>query len=211
MDFERFDGTLFSFLVSVHTHQLIKSTKYLSFSIIFAVPLLVGDNNWRTSHHYTLGIGSLFTMKYSWLSGVLVAFFAIIVVAAAASAQYILAVNNNKFQRVSKIAVFFHVINGGIATLVGPFQFIKRIRSKWPTIHRWNGRFYLLNLILCYGSATVMLPYAANGSIGTGLLQGTSFLMMVLLNTVRIRLLTFLSFFLFPLLKGDYLSHCWSQ
>lgn len=136
-------------------------------------------------------------MKYqSLLFGIIIAIFSIIVVAAAGSAQYILGINYNKFQHASKIAVFFHVINGGIATLVGPLQFIRQIRSKWPFAHRWNGRFYLLNLILCYGSAIVMIPYAANGSIGVGLLQGPSFLYMVLLDTCVLQIhLVFSLFF----------------
>lgn len=62
--------------------------------------------------------------------------FALIVLGAAASAQYILAINYIKFQRAAKVAVFFHVINGGIATIVGPLQFLQRLRNKYPIIHR---------------------------------------------------------------------------
>lgn len=37
-----------------------------------------------------------------------------------------------------------HVLGGAIASLIGPFQFLARLRQKQPVLHRWLGRVYLI-------------------------------------------------------------------
>ena len=40
--------------------------------------------------------------------------------------------------------LFLHVIGAMIALLVGPFQFVSAIRTRWPAFHRMTGRIYIL-------------------------------------------------------------------
>ena len=36
-----------------------------------------------------------------------------------------------------------HVLGGVVALLLGPLQFVQRIRDRWPAIHRASGRIYV--------------------------------------------------------------------
>ena len=37
-----------------------------------------------------------------------------------------------------------HIVGGMLALGLGPFQFLQRLRTKRPSVHRWLGRGYLL-------------------------------------------------------------------
>lgn len=50
------------------------------------------------------------------------------------------------FSRV--IWVFPHIVLGIIATIIGPFQFIPRIRNKYLKTHRQLGRVYIISTVL---------------------------------------------------------------
>jgi uncharacterized membrane protein len=63
--------------------------------------------------------------------------------------------------------VFPHIVLGIVATIIGPFQFIPKIRNKYLKIHRQLGRIYIISTVLSgiagmYMAATsdVNLPYA---------------------------------------------------
>lgn len=57
--------------------------------------------------------------------------------------------------------LFIHVVGGVTALLVGPLQFARRIRSRWPAFHRATGRIYILacaigapaGLVLAFGTS----------------------------------------------------------
>ena len=53
-----------------------------------------------------------------------------------------------------------HVISGTVALLIAPFQFVARIRSKWPVLHRTTGWIYV-------GACAVAAPSGLILSIGT--------------------------------------------
>lgn len=36
-----------------------------------------------------------------------------------------------------------HLIGGAVALLIGPLQFVRRLRTQHPRIHRWTGRVYI--------------------------------------------------------------------
>jgi hypothetical protein len=38
---------------------------------------------------------------------------------------------------------YAHMLGGAIASLIGPFQFVKSIRRRYPRWHVWMGRVYL--------------------------------------------------------------------
>ena len=42
-----------------------------------------------------------------------------------------------------KVSMILHMTFGGMAILVAPFQFLQKIRRRFPRFHRWNGRFYI--------------------------------------------------------------------
>jgi len=52
---------------------------------------------------------------------------------------------------------------GAFVLLLGPFQFLPRLRARRPALHRWMGRFYVAG---CLVSATAALVLAANAVAG---------------------------------------------
>ena len=71
-------------------------------------------------------------------------------------------------------AVFVaHVVAAPIALLLGPFQFITRLRARRPVLHRWTGRLYAI-AILVGGIAGLLLALDATdrpvAAAGFGLL-----------------------------------------
>ncbi|KAL2818439.1 hypothetical protein BDW59DRAFT_165512 [Aspergillus cavernicola] len=44
---------------------------------------------------------------------------------------------------LASISGWPHIIGGGMTMLLGPIQFIDRLRWQWPWIHRWIGRAYV--------------------------------------------------------------------
>jgi hypothetical protein len=69
-----------------------------------------------------------------------------------------------------------HVIGAVVALLVGPFQFVPAVRTRWPAIHRATGYTYLTacavglpaGLVLAVGATAG--PVAASGFAALGLL-----------------------------------------
>jgi uncharacterized membrane protein len=56
-----------------------------------------------------------------------------------------------------------HILPGMLFMVLGPFQFIKRLRARYPRFHRWNGRIFLLaSLVL----GVAGLAMATGGTIG---------------------------------------------
>jgi uncharacterized membrane protein len=51
----------------------------------------------------------------------------------------------------------FHAVTGGIALLVGPFQFLPRLRTRYPAVHRITGRVYVICIII----GSIMAAYSA--------------------------------------------------
>lgn len=81
------------------------------------------------------------------------------------------------------IWLFPHIVLGIIATIIGPFQFIPKIRNNYIKIHRKLGRVYIICVILSgisgmYLATTsgVNLPYAV-GLFGLGFTWSVSAIM----------------------------------
>tara|TARA_R110002111_G_scaffold18_3_gene172 strand:+ start:38149 stop:38778 length:630 start_codon:yes stop_codon:yes gene_type:complete len=79
--------------------------------------------------------------------------------------------------------VFPHIVLGIVATIIGPFQFIPKIRNKYLKTHRQLGRVYIISTVLSgisgmYMAATsdVNLPYAV-GLFMLGVAWSTSSIM----------------------------------
>ncbi|KAJ5407750.1 hypothetical protein N7509_001633 [Penicillium cosmopolitanum] len=43
---------------------------------------------------------------------------------------------------LSSIHGYIHIIAGGVAMLLGPIQFVEKVRRLYPSVHRWVGRVY---------------------------------------------------------------------
>ncbi len=50
------------------------------------------------------------------------------------------------------VADFIHRVFGAIYFMIGPLQFVRRLRARQPVLHRWNGRLFLLLSALAVGS-----------------------------------------------------------
>jgi len=69
-----------------------------------------------------------------------------------------------------------HVAASGFAMALGPFQFLKPLRRKAPTLHRWMGRFYVLACVVGGLSGGVIALSSTAGPIA-----GWGFLMLAVL------------------------------
>ncbi|MDO9713770.1 DUF2306 domain-containing protein [Paracraurococcus lichenis] len=80
------------------------------------------------------------------------------------------------------IAMAAHLVLGGILLLLGPIQFIGRLRQRAPSLHRWIGRVYgaaalgagLGGLIFVLGRGTVGGPVMSAGFALYGVLMAVA-------------------------------------
>ncbi len=61
-------------------------------------------------------------------------------------------------------AAMAHLLGGGVALLIGGFQFVERIRRTAPNWHRFLGRIYLC-LVLAGGIGGGLLSFQADGGL----------------------------------------------
>ena len=59
--------------------------------------------------------------------------------------------------------IITHIIGGVLALGLGPFQFLTKLRTRWPKVHRWMGRFYLTGILLGGTAGLYMAFYAFAG------------------------------------------------
>jgi len=62
--------------------------------------------------------------------------------------------------------LYVHAFAGGIALIIGPFQFLSRFRQRRPILHRWMGRIYLSGILLGGLSAFLIAPGMISGLVG---------------------------------------------
>ena len=62
--------------------------------------------------------------------------------------------------------LYVHAFAGGIALIIGPFQFLSRLRARRPTLHRWMGRIYLLGILFSGLAAFLIAPGMISGLVG---------------------------------------------
>ncbi|EWS71847.1 membrane protein (macronuclear) [Tetrahymena thermophila SB210] len=58
-----------------------------------------------------------------------------------------------------------HFITGPIVLILGIFQFSVSMRKKYPTLHCWLGRIYVLSLLISSGSVFAIYQYSAYGTV----------------------------------------------
>ena len=64
------------------------------------------------------------------------------------------------------IAVVIHMLFAAVITVGGLLQLIPIIRSKWPAIHRWNGRLYVTTAMLMSFSGMFMVLTRSDKVVG---------------------------------------------
>jgi hypothetical protein len=62
-----------------------------------------------------------------------------------------------------QIGIIAHITGGVLALGLGPFQFLTKLRTRWPKVHRWMGRFYLVGILLGGTAGLYMAFYAYAG------------------------------------------------
>ncbi|HEY5759534.1 MAG TPA: DUF2306 domain-containing protein [Steroidobacter sp.] len=73
----------------------------------------------------------------------------------------------------TEIAGWMHTLGGAIAVVLGPWQFLSRVRARWPRVHVWIGRAYLLAVLIGALGGLYFAPTSVGGNpgvIGFGIL-----------------------------------------
>jgi len=65
-----------------------------------------------------------------------------------------------------EVVFYVHIIFGGIALTLGPFQFIDRIRRNHPAVHRMIGRGYVISVLVGSSAALIMSTVNSIGISG---------------------------------------------
>jgi uncharacterized membrane protein len=65
----------------------------------------------------------------------------------------------------SPLGLEAHIGFAGVALIVGPFQFLKRLRAKQPTLHRWLGRIYVAACTIGGVAGGAIALYSSAGPI----------------------------------------------
>lgn len=66
------------------------------------------------------------------------------------------------------VKAYLHIIPGGIALMLGPLQFSRKLRSAYPVVHRRTGLIYVICVIGGASGALLIAPMA-HGSIANSL------------------------------------------
>lgn len=98
---------------------------------------------------------------------------------------------DGRFESGGEIWLYIHAFSGGLALLVGPFQFWKWLRSKQRRLHRWVGRIYMFLGI--FPAAITGFIVAQNTIAGFSGTVGFSFLSLAWLFTGAMALYTILN------------------
>lgn len=61
------------------------------------------------------------------------------------------------------VGIYTHVFASAVALALGSFQFVRRLRLRWPAWHRWAGRVYLGLGVLPGGLAGLWMAFFASG------------------------------------------------
>lgn len=62
-----------------------------------------------------------------------------------------------------RTAFYIHITGGMLALLVGPFQFIKKLRNKYLRFHRNIGKVYLVAILILGGPSGLFMAFYAEG------------------------------------------------
>ncbi len=66
--------------------------------------------------------------------------------------------------------IIVHAASAATALLLGPVQFLPAVRRRWPRVHRWTGRTYVVGCLAGGASALVLAA-----GISSGMIAGAGF------------------------------------
>ncbi|NUM43357.1 MAG: DUF2306 domain-containing protein [Anaerolineales bacterium] len=66
-----------------------------------------------------------------------------------------------------RVGIITHIVGGVLALSLGPFQFLSKLRNKYPIIHRWMGRLYLVGILLGGTAGLYMSMFAYSGIVAS--------------------------------------------
>lgn len=115
--------------------------------------------------------GARFGWTWIVLSSLAIAVYAVVPYLTASLAELSetgagLAGNYEPLPAAVQAAFSAHIVAGGIALVVGPFQFWRGLRDRHRALHRWTGRAYLAAVGIAGASALVMAPFNDAGLVG---------------------------------------------
>lgn len=61
--------------------------------------------------------------------------------------------------------LFVHAGFGAAALLIGPFQFLPRLRTRAPRLHRWMGRSYMVSCLASGAAGVILAPGSTAGPV----------------------------------------------
>jgi len=61
--------------------------------------------------------------------------------------------------------IIVHAAGAATALLLGPVQFLPAVRRRWPRVHRWTGRTYVVGCLAGGASAIVLAAGVSSGAI----------------------------------------------
>ena len=67
------------------------------------------------------------------------------------------------FEAHNRLAIYTHIFASVFALMLGPLQFLARLRSSVPALHRWSGRVYLGVGVALGGLAGLFVAFNAFG------------------------------------------------
>ena len=77
-----------------------------------------------------------------------------------------------------------HIIPGALFMILGPLQFVRGIRSRWPRLHRWSGRTFVASgLVIGVSALAMSFKMAVGGATETA--ATSSFAILFLFSLVR--------------------------
>ncbi len=89
-----------------------------------------------------------------------------------------------------RLLTMVHIIPGLLFVVLGPFQFVRTLRSRRPALHRWMGRVILASGMIIGSTALIMSPQMAIGGINetaATMLFATVFLFALIKGFLSIR------------------------
>ena len=128
--------------------------------------------------------------KRTWVGWSLMTVWAFVIVLYALFAAYgifagkLPSMEHHVPSRIAAAAIHFGI--GGIALLLGPFQFLPGLRSKRPGLHRWSGRIYVA---ACLASGIAALVLSIEAMTGVAATAGFGLLAIFWLVTTSMALL----------------------
>jgi uncharacterized membrane protein len=91
--------------------------------------------------------------------------------------HFLLAKTEVVFDMGWRSAFYIHIISAMIVLIIGPFQFVKKLRNKYLNTHRSMGKIYAYGIVLLAGPSGFFMAFYAEG----GLWSTIAFLIMSLL------------------------------